>query len=412
MLLDNSILDSKSYPVAVVGFIVDGQLDPGALKSAFERVVRHFSVLSARIHNGKELVVPENPKELFSWTVQNHTKPLAAEFTVLPKSQGDVIAFYRFDARARMDFYIPFKSTVLGRASDDSPLIEVRIQRFLDKTVIGISWDHFLTDVGGMAIVVSSWCKALRGEPLPEVASIRDPFRPAYKSISNPTLPTGIVLPGIGKTIQLLYAFITETVWYGWAEPRSIFIPKSVLRKWKSTCHEHQISTNDMITAWLLKKWASTRTNSDDTFTVVTVKNLRVLLSGIVPPTYLRNAASSRYSPSLKFKDINNMSQLEVAKIIRSIGENFSPEYELNRQAYEFLRRGERFRMLPEANCGFMLTSMSSFHLPQMNFGAKTESLEGFLKFKRWFNNVGMVWMEDEGARITFWMSKRRWNKL
>ena len=164
-----------------------------------------------------------------------------------------------------------------------------------------------------------------------------------------------------------------------------------------------------MITAWLLKRWASIRT--DGTFTVASVKNLRTLLAGIVPPTYLRNASSARYSHILRIKDINNMSQFEVAKIIRSLVKSISPEYELNCLAYQF-RRGKEFRMWPEANCGFMLISYSSLHFPQMNFGAKTEIFEGFLKLKRWINNFGTIWMEDEGARIYFWMSKQRWNKL
>src|SRR5204862_6351408 len=140
--------------------------------------------------------------------------------------------------------YVP---AVVGHDSDEnSPLVEVRVQRFLDKTVIGVMWNHFLTDAGGMAIVLSSWSRALRGEPLPEVASIQDPFKQAYKSIANPVQPPDSALPGIAKSIQILYALISEVVWYGWPEPRSIFIPKSVLREWQSTCRGHQISTNDM----------------------------------------------------------------------------------------------------------------------------------------------------------------------
>ena len=96
------------------------------------------------------------------------------------------------------------------------------------------------------------------------------------------------------------------------------------------------------------------------------------------------------------------MSQLEVAKIIRSIVENFSPEYELNCQAYEFHRWGRGFGMWPEVNCGFMLISLSSFHFQQINFGAKTEYFEGFVKLKRWLNNIGYVLVDDEGARIYF----------
>src|SRR5205814_2887201 len=126
---------------------------------ALERVIQHFPVLTARMcRNGKELMIPEKPAgDLFSWTVLDYMQPLATAFAV--PAQSDMISVTRLDSRARADFYIPLKSTVVCQpsvADERSPLIEVRIQRFTDKTVIGISWNHLLTDGGGFAIVLSS----------------------------------------------------------------------------------------------------------------------------------------------------------------------------------------------------------------------------------------------------------------
>ena len=100
-----------------------------------------------------------------------------------------------------------------------------------------------------MAIILSSWTKVLNGESLPEVASNKDPFQAHY--VSNPTPPAGSVHPRFSKIFQLFYSMITETVRYGSPELRSIFIPISVLRQWKS--ESVGVSTNDLITAWLLK---------------------------------------------------------------------------------------------------------------------------------------------------------------
>lgn len=411
MLLENSSLDLintnnfEAYPV--YGYIIDGKLDLDQLKSALERVVEHFPVLSARMgRNGEDLIIPEKRKESFSWTVEDYAQLMATVFATPPRT--DVISVTQLDARARADFYIPLKSTVVrrpSRAEESSPLIEVRIQRFVDKTVIGVSWNHLLTDAGGMAIVLSSWTKALRGESLPEVASNKNPFEQHY--ISNPTPPAGAVAPRFSKIIQFLYAKITESLRYGSAEPRSIFIPNSVLREWKST--SDGVSTNDLITAWMLKAWASTATRGAVSF--YTVMDLRKHLPEIVPQTYLRNASSARPSPhTLKIKDINKMSHLEVAKVLRSFVKYRTPETELNFQSYEFIQGRKRFRLLPEANQVFSLSSWSLFNLPQMDFGAKTDSFEGFLRLKKDWANIGNVYLEDQGARIVFWMRKRRWN--
>lgn len=176
MLLENSSCDSHintlhAYPV--YGYIIDGQLDPDKLKSALERVIEHFPVFGARMcRNGEQLVIPEERGELFSWTFEDHKQLMAEVFTAPP--QTDVISVTTKDTRARADFYIPLKSTMdrlQSVADGSSPIIEVRVQRFIDKTVIGISRNHLLTDGGGMAILLSSWTKVLREESLSEVAS-------------------------------------------------------------------------------------------------------------------------------------------------------------------------------------------------------------------------------------------------
>ena len=97
MPLENSILDRKSYPEALISFVIDGRLDPCVLKTALERVIRHFPVQSARIRKGSELQIPENPKELVSWSVENHTKLLREEFTYLPTSRGKEITMDRLN---------------------------------------------------------------------------------------------------------------------------------------------------------------------------------------------------------------------------------------------------------------------------------------------------------------------------
>ena len=410
MILENSRVDRLLNTIdvsPVFGYIVDGRLDPDRLKFALEQVFRHFSTLRARMcRNGKQLMISENhgDMELFSWTVEDHMVPMSSMFKVLPRT--DEISVSLFDIAERQNFYIPLKSTVVRRpsvADECSPLMEVRVQLFTDKTVIGLSWNHLLTDGSGMSIILSSWIKALKGDPLPEVASNKDPFKAFYGS--NPTPPCAAVIPGITKIFQIGFTMITELIRYGPPQARSIFIPNSVLAQWKSA--SDRVSTNDLITAWLLKAWASTA--SSGKVSIITIMDLRKHLPQVVPPTYLRNASSARPSPhTLEVKDINKMSQLEVAEVIRSFVKHFVPEVELNFQSYE--ERNGITRMAPKAKWIIALSSWSRFNLPQMDFGAKTESFEGGNRRNREYGNVGCVWLEDEGARIIFWMSKRRWN--
>jgi hypothetical protein len=46
-----------------------------------------------------------------------------------------------------------------------------------------------------------------------------------------------------------------------------------------------------------------------------------------------------------------------------------------------------------------------------MDFGATVESFEGFQRLSRQQVNTGSVWLEDGGARISFAMSRKRWNR-
>jgi hypothetical protein len=410
MILENSRVDRLLNAIdvfPVFGYIIDGRLNPDRLKSALEQVIRHFPVLRARMcRNGKELMIPENQedKELFSWTVKNHMMLMSTMFKAL--STTDEISVSRFDISERLNFYIPLKSTVVRRpyiADECSPLIEVRVQLFIDKTVIGLSWNHILTDGGGISIILSSWAKALKGDSLPEVVSNKDPFKAFYSS--NPAPPSGAVIPGFTEALQMGCTMITEIIRYGRPQARSIFIPNSVLAQWKSA--SDGVSTNDLITAWLLKAWASTVKSG--TVSVITIMDLRKHLPEIVPPTYLRNASSARPSPhAMTVKDINKMSQLEVAEVIRSFVKHFSPEVELNFQSYE--EQNGIMRMIPKSKWAIALSSWSRFNLPQIDFGAKTESFEGGNRRSREFGNVGCVWLEERGARITFLTSKRRWN--
>lgn len=188
-----------------------------------------------------------------------------------------------------------------------------------------------------------------------------------------------------------------------------MFIPSAVFQEWKK--NNDGVSTNDLITAWLFKGWASTAKPSIKV-SLITVIDLRSIMPDIVPATYHHNAAAARASPrTLTVREINKMTQLELAKVIRSFVKSYTPEIELNFQSFELHHISDGQRLWPQAHTILALSSWSKFDIPQMNFGFKTDSFEGFQRLNRPYGNVGSIWMEDGGARISFWMNKKRWNR-
>src|SRR5947207_9754325 len=85
MTLENSSIDVargnliRGYPV--LGYVIQGRLEPDQLKSALERVFEHFPVLGARMcRTGKQLMMAEKRMDRFSWTVVNHMQSMAKVF--------------------------------------------------------------------------------------------------------------------------------------------------------------------------------------------------------------------------------------------------------------------------------------------------------------------------------------------
>jgi hypothetical protein len=413
-VLENSSIDNAignyvdSYPL--LGFIIDTPLDADRLKSSLELVFRHFPVLSARMcQNGKELMILDKIEgDLFSWTFEDHMEPIATVYTPLPQTES--ISISRSNPRERADFFIPLDSTVIRRpfvADERSPLVQFRVQRFSDKTALAVTFNHLLMDGAGVTIMLTSLSKVLKGEPLPEAAGYNDPFQAFYQPIATP--PPGAVVGRFLGRAQWIFDTIWDIALYGFPEPRLIFIPNSVIQEWKSASKD-EVSTNDLITAWLLKGCASTVTSG--TISVSLIMDLRKHLPDIVPETYIRNATSPRIAPRpLKVQHINKMSQLEVARVVRSFVKYFTPEVEINYQSYEFIQGGKEFRMTQEGTMGLALSSWARFNFHEMDFGGKVAAFEGCARSQFEMGNIGNAWMEDGGTRICFWLNKGKWDK-
>ena len=414
MFLENNFSDGFHENgmdiVLTWGYVLDRSVDVDKLKNAFESVIHHFPVLSARMDSsGKKLFLPTENVGYVLWSVVDHNRPMSEVFTPLP-TVSDRIIVSSTDEEARMDFYFPQGTTRVSRkgaAGRDWPLIEICIQRFTDKSVIALAWNHMLTDAGGMAIIVSSWTKALRGEVLPEVAPYDDVFKDHFPS--NPTAPIGSVVPTISRLVRYLFGSITDNIRYGSPKGRTIFIPNSLLNEWKENSG---VSTNDLLTAWLFKAWASTINSKSLTISIEFLMDLRKHLPEIVPETYLRNASYACVSPhTLTCAEINEMSQLQLAQTIRSIIKHYTPEVILNDIAYGVKYSHHNLGMFPKGNTFVVCTSWSKFNLLEMDFGAKTESFEGIGRSDRKLANMGCIWLEHGGARIGLSLCKKKWNR-
>lgn len=108
---------------------------------------------------------------------------------------------------------------------------------------------------------------------------------------------------------------------------------------------------------------------------------------------------------------LNRMTQLELAKAIQSFVKSHTPEIELNLQSYALLHTREGYGLWPEGDVGLYLASRSKYNLLQTDFGGiETELVDGFRRSSGDRGDAGSAWMEDGGARISFWLSKKRWS--
>ena len=419
MLLENNFADSfyengAMDMVITFGFILNGPIDIDNLRLAFESIVHHFPTLSARMDSsGAKLILPSLDLKSFLWTTIDLKKPIAEVFST-PSPASNQILISSEDAEARMNYYFPNgteRITRKGAAGKEWPLIEVCIQLFTDKTAIGIAWNHLLTDVAGMSIVISSWTKALRGEALSDVAPYNDVFRNHYPSTL--TAPSGLAVSiSFFKILPYLFRSLINIVRYGVPEAKTIFIPNSILKEWRTNNNSGGVSTNDLVTAWLFKAWASTIKSKSLTISISFAMDLRKHLPDVVPENYLRNASLPCLSPrTFTFEEINAMTHLQLAQTIRSIIKQYTPERILNDIAYGVQHSSRWLGMFPKGDTFVVCSSWSKFNLPDMDFGAKTEFFEGMGRLNRKTANVGFVWLQSGNARVTFVMEKRRWGR-
>lgn len=413
MFLENNFSDSLHQtglePVITFSYILEGSLDVDKLKETFESVILHFPVLSARMDSsGTALFLPKDNLGFILWTALDHNKPLSEVFTP-PPTVSDQVVVSSADEMTRINFYFPrgiARITRKGAAGKDWPLIECCVQRFTGKTVIAIAANHLLTDMGGIAIIISSWTKALRGETLPEPAPYNDVFKDHLPSIVTP--PAGSVILTIPRIVRYCFQSFVDSIRYGSPETRSIFIPRSIIQEWKD---KERVSTNDLVTAWLYKAWASTVESKSLTVSLEIVMDLRKHLSEIVPENYLRNAVFACTSPrTLTCDEINKMSLLQLAQTIRSIINYYTPQVILNEIAY-VVKHSRGLGSIPKGNLFVICSSGSKFNLHDVDFGAKIESFEVIVRADRKVANVGTVWLENHGARFRFTTNKKRWSR-
>ena len=105
------------------------------------------------------------------------------------------------------------------------------------------------------------------------------------------------------------------------------------------------------------------------------------------------------------------MSHLELARSIRSTVNQYNPKVLLNDIAYQVKYSRKGLGMLPKGEKLVICISWSKFNLPEMDFGAKTESFEGIGRANRGVANLGSIWLEPGGARLTLFMCKKRWKR-
>lgn len=126
------------------------------------------------------------------------------------------------------------------RLAGDFPQIALHVVTFQDGTVVSLSWNHIMSDLGGFAALIKAWVGHLAGKPIPEFKSKDD----AMRSLSeNPPQEESLliqdwVLSGWRKALWIAQ-FLCDQWWTSSAPAmHQACIPRDLMNRLLKNCRE------------------------------------------------------------------------------------------------------------------------------------------------------------------------------
>lgn len=135
-------------------------------------------------------------------------------------------------------------TTFNGMIDHDVPQLSLRITSFEDATFVALSWPHTLMDGTGAHALLQAWSSVLAGkeQDVPAVLGAKDDIVSQAINTDDGRAHEELVLEsqrltGLSK-LAWLFRVVRDLLWRPKLEQRTIFLPRAVFARMRSSLHE------------------------------------------------------------------------------------------------------------------------------------------------------------------------------
>ncbi len=281
---------------------------------------------------------------------------------------------YGYAHSMKPDFGLLTEPLSLVKVNRDRPIVGIRVTRFRDGTVVGLSNAHALMDGVGAWRLLERWAKHYRGDPSGQPLSYnRQPLLQEEGPIAapDPRLDTPL-------SRRLLAGFVARSLLTPWtAATALVHLPGALLGAWKADLMGQVpggewISTQDAVMGVLVQALATTSVNRR--MEIGTIYDLRRLPELGLSPHYVGNAATAR---ALNEETaVLARSPLTLARSLRRLAATVTSERILAdlRAIQARVAPSEALRYMPsfirrQFADGLLLNNYSRFPIYRVDFG-------------------------------------------
>ncbi len=346
--IDHVFTGVGSYPIEFV-FAYDGSIDVGRLKASFEETLTHFPVIRSRL------------ERVADHSYQFHVAEDGATFetAAVPES---------FDAVGARHVFLDSVDSVEGQ-----PLTRIKLTQTPEGSVLGVSMSHALVDGFSYFHFLSSWARVHHGKEIFSPSHERRRLIPSQLS-EGASLTAADVQAGCGVFWDERRAAIDkeDLRWdrYFLSEDEV----KGLLAEAREDC-QGRLSFNDVIAAWLWKRYLGARGSQSNGVTYLScpVDFRRIVKS--FPKTYFGCAVtlttSSLERDALAAASIGLLAA-KVREAVAGVGEKYVVD---GLRVLEALRRQEGLSVVEHCHVihprdGILVTNLSRLPVYELAFDA------------------------------------------
>jgi shikimate O-hydroxycinnamoyltransferase len=346
--IDHVFTGIGSHPIEFVFSYADS-IDPVRFRSSLEETLEHFPPLSSKIVRISDQ----------AYGFRFDPRGLSFETTRSSASFDDSENFYEF---------LDPVETVEG-----APLTRIRLTQTPRGSVLGVSISHALVDGFSYFLFLSSWSNLFNGNPVVTPTHKRELLIPETSDHREPITPDD-VLAHAGFFLGEKRADLSrdQICWESFLLSRQMM--RELLRQAQEES-EVRFSHNDVIAAYLWKKYACEWSDSKGNPTSVSLPVDIRRIPGAIPEVYF-GCAVCLTTTSMDYEELAASSLGKAALTIRSAIRKVDQSYALGSlKILEALRRQKGLEIMEKIHViqpldGLLVTNISRLPAVDFDFGA------------------------------------------